>query len=278
MLIASPQISFKMTHNMWTEWRIRIYLKLLLFDFGCSFLLIWRIPVWLRWGKISLDEGSACVCTNNPNTLLPPTPHLCPNHRAWPMQLTVVLCCDCCVNGCRVLRASSIKRHPCFHALITALCVCECGWVGRWGGWSGVHRGEPINSKWSAPPQINTIYTASHTECQNHYSYWRRMHVCVQANAPISCVCLILPLFLHTHNVNMKCKRSGSLALQWQLTMCDTKSIFGLLTDRERMDSGRIWIRTRTEKKNKKDIYVHALLWHWLCTERNKKAAYWVLF
>lgn len=194
------------------------------------------------------------------------------------MQLTVVLCCDCCVNGCRVLRASSVKIHLCFHALITALCVCECGWVVRWGGWSGVHRGEPINSKWSAPPQINTTYTASHTKCQTHYSYWRRMHVCVQAKAPISCVYLILPPFLHTHNL-MKCKRSRSLALQWQLTMSDTKSIFRLLTDREQMDSGRIWIRTKTDKTpQKRHVCAGITPTLWVCTERNKKAAYWVLF
>lgn len=192
------------------------------------------------------------------------------------MQLTVVLCCDCCVNGCRVLRASSVKIHLCFHALITALCVCECGWVARWGGWSGVHRGEPINSKWSAPPQINTTYTASHTKCQTHYSYWRRMHVCVQAKAPISCVYLILPPFLHTHNL-MKCKRSRSLVLQWQLTMSDTKSIFRLLTDREQMDSGRIWIRTKTDKTPPKMCSYYSDTLN-VCTERNKKAAYWVLF
>lgn len=173
------------------------------------------------------------------------------------MQLTAVLCCDCCVNGCRVLSASSIKRHPWFHALITALCASAAGWVGAVGDWVFTE-GSQSTANDQPPPQINTTYTASHTKCQNHYSYWRRMHVCVQANAPVSCVCRTLPSLLRTRNVNVKCKRSRSLELQWQLTMSDTKSIFRLLTDRQRMDWDGIWIRTRIDKKKKK-------------TERNKK-------
>lgn len=68
-----------------------------------------------------------CLHSDHPNTLLPPTPTCVPITGHKLMQLTGVLCCDCRVDGSRELRASLIKRHPYFHALIFTVCVYVCG-------------------------------------------------------------------------------------------------------------------------------------------------------